>query len=540
MPVYNGLLIEFKPLEASAAVTLDLTAPAWSASTAIASSDVIGEQILTAPSVSPTTQVLSPTLRQVLLAPLISSTIGIPLGHIYDAGTIFFPLWSDTTTVPGGVVAGPLIAPLWVPTAAVQSGTVAGPLIAPAWAPTTAVQSGILAGPLVAPVWSSSTTVGIHKIGAFFFPALIASTVSIGLPTIALAQIVNPGVWSPSTQIALARAGVTISAPFIDSAVNIFNPELVGPLLAPTVNSTINIFAPQIRRVIEFATNIATGTTRGGDELILFGSGLDMSNCTPTYVNGTLNAGFWTDLSTNSGSVVENATAEAFQLSTGFTPNSVAGIRSTGVAGNLDIEILASSLTADSIIQSAAELALYVSAGTDFRLTALNGRIKLTVRENGMTNFDQVIATTGGRPQLRLLRVDNIVYVILGGKLITQASWVSTNCQIEIQTRNNTLRASQSVLRVSQYTRRPVVVFGDNPITDMIVINQDQAVATTPAKKIPGVVDIKLTGCSTTTDTLSSAFTYFLDPELPRVFNIPLGPRMTAISDSAVTGRING
>lgn len=538
MAIFNGYLVGFSPLEAGPGGPVTLTAPAWSTTTSVNNAQIQFDQSLTAPLIASTASVASPQINLEIFAPSIGSTAVVQTPFIGLAGLLDAPLIPSTVVIGAPIVAGPLTSDAWVETTQISNPIVAGPLTSDIWTATTQIPNPIVAGPLTADAWISSTAIGINQIGAFLFPGIIASTASVASPLIALKQILDAPAWSTSTSVDTPIIAVSLMAPFIASTASVGEPTLVGPLLAPLIQSTAQVLTPDIRRIIEFALDVTTGSTRGGEDIILLGSALDMSDCTPTYTNGTLDAGFWTDLSTNSGSVVEVASTQSLQFNTGITPNSVAGIRSNGLASDLDIEIQATSLVADSIIQSAAELALYVDANTDLRLTVLNGRITLTIRENGFTSLNQAIATTAGNPQLRLLRVGNEVSIFLGGRFVTKAFWVNTNCQIEIRARNNSVRASQVALRVSRYTRRPVIVFGDSPVTDVTVVSRDQAVATTPARKLPGVVDIELTGCSTVSDTIPSAFTYFLDPQLARVFNVPFGPRMTAISDPAVTGRV--
>lgn len=351
-------------------------------------------------------------------------------------------------------------------------------------------------------------------------PAWVSSTV-VPTPTISsgAAQILTPPAWVPST---------TVPATAV----------VAGPLTAPFIPSTAVVPSPTIGRISDFSITPNTGLTTGGEPLILFGSALDMSACTPDFSDGSLDPGFWTDLSTNSGEVLEVPAIQALRLNTGLTPNSIAGVRTVGFASDVDIEVLATVLIADPIIEAAFELALYVSADTDFRIIVLGDLVTLQVRENAQTLFDLPIATTGGNPQIRLRRVDDNVFVFLGGALITQASWVSTNCQIELIARNNATNESQAATRVSRFLRRPVVVFGENPLTGIEVVGTNQALAETPARNLPGPVDVRVTGCNTVGDTINAGFTYILDPALPRVFNIPDGARLTAISDPVVTGRI--
>jgi hypothetical protein len=289
---------------------------------------------------------------------------------------------------------------------------------------------------------------------------------------------------------------------------------------------------------VDFGISRTLGVTTGGENVTLFGSALDMTTCTPDFTDATLDPGFWTDLSSGSGEVLEVAASQALRLNTGVTAGSVAGVRTVQVASDVDVEVQAVVLVEDPLVQSAFELALYVSADTDFRISVLAGEVTLTVRENAQTLFNQVIATTGGSPQIRLLRVDENVFVFLGGALVTTASWVATDAQVELRARNSATSASQVATRVTRYLRRPVVVFADQPLTNIEVVSPDQALAVTPARNLPGPVDVRLTGCETTKDTIPSAFRYFLDPALARVFNVPTGPRITAISDRYVGGRV--
>ena len=371
------------------------------------------------------------------------------------------------------------------------------------------------------------------------FLGYLAPIETLGV-VVATEQTLTPPAWVPSTTVPTPQIVQTSLAPTLIGPTSTVPTTAVvaGPLIAPFIAATTSVPTPTIARFSDFQIIPDTGLTTGGEPLTLLGSALDMSACTPDLSDGTLDPGFWTDLSTNSGEVLEVPATRSLRLNTGLTPNSIAGLRTVEFASDVDIAVRASVLIADPVIQSPFELALFVSADTDFRILVQGDLIVLRVRENGQTLFEQPIATTAGNPQVRLLRVAENVLVFLGGAIITQASWVTTNCQIEFIAQNNATAESQAATQITQYVRRPVVVFDETPLTGIEVVGDRQALAETPARKLPGPIDVRVTGCDTLSDTLTNAFTYILDPALPSVFHIPTGARLTAISDPVVTGRI--
>lgn len=488
-----------------------------------------------APAWVPTTAIPTPALQpeQSLAPPAWSSTtqVGASSGALL-AGNLLGAPWSSTTVVNIPTAAGPLRAPGWSVSTTIPSGlSVAGALGVPGWAPTTAVRGARLAGPVTAPVWPVSTSVFTPAVAAPVVAPAWTPTTLVSTPTIDVAQVLTTPVWSATTTVTAPQLNRQVRPGAWASSTQVYSgASVVGPLAATRVNAATQVFTPGISRFVDFGLTPTFGLVTGGANLTLTGSSLDMGMCTPDFTDGTLDVGFWTDLSSGSGEVLEVASLQSLRLNTGVTAGSVAGVRTVLEAADLDIEVQATAL-----VGSTFELALYVNANTDLRLLLQGDDIILRVRENGLTSTDQVIGASGGSPLLRLLRVNSTVQVFLGGAFTVSASWVASFCRVELVTREST---GQSAVRVSRYLRRPVVVIDDTPLAGVEVVSSSQALATIPARTLPGTLDVRLTGCDTGSDTLANAFTYVLDARRSQLFDIPNGARLTTLSDPVLTGHI--
>lgn len=370
-------------------------------------------------------------------------------------------------------------------------------LSVPAWSPSTNVPTPALVfdQTITAPAWSAST--------------------SVPTPTITSEQDVVAPPWSSSTSVPTPTIALT---------------DIV--LAAPPWSASTSVPTPSIDEVVDVQVTPARGRNTGGDVVFFLGSQLDMSGCLPNLTDGALDPVFWTDLSSGSGVVTESAASQTLTLNTGSTGGSVAGVRTSAVATDVDVEVQASTLVEDSASISALELALFVDASNQVRLTVAQGNVTLRVVAGGLTNFESVVAATGGTPRLRLLRAASEVWVFCGGRLITTTAWVSTDCRIELRCANNASVTSQSAARINRYIRRPVVLFEGRPVLDIELVNDQLARGSTPARPLPGQVDIDITGCGTMQQTLTNGFEYFLDPRFAST------GRAVAVSDTTVSGRV--
>lgn len=543
MATFVGKIIQFRPVQV-AGVGATLLAPTWTRTTLVIPGVVVFDRVLTPPVWTASTAVPSSSVVGLsVLAPSWVASTNVPsAASIGDLGDVSAPEWAPSATVFSALsLSGPLIAPSWTRSTGVRSSSLAGPVTAETWTPSSIVFStAVAAGPITVPTWVTSTRVRQPFVGALLQAQVVSPVTEVFTPTALLARSVSVPPWVPSTSIP-TPAGLVPSLvvpAWVESTFVPAGVALGGPASAPRVESTSEVFAPDIRRDVDFSISQVTGATTGGQRVVLSGSALDMSACTPDFSDGSLDSSFWADISSGSGEVLEVSAAQALRLNTGISPGSVAGVRTVRAASDIDVEVQATVLVEDAQVLSAFELALYVSGDTDLRLSVLAGQVTLSVREGGKTLFDEAIATSGGSPQLRLLRADENVFVFLGGALVTVASWVTLDAQVELRVRNSPTLSSQAAARVSRYLRRPVVLFAAQPLTDIQVAGRNQAQAVIPARSLPGPVDVRLTGCDTVSDTLPAAFRYFLDPSLARVFGVPGGARITAISDPYVSGRI--
>lgn len=505
-----------------------LVAPPWTPSTAVPDlADVLpGEVTLVAPPWSVSTTVFTPAVAGEMLVPPWTPTTVVPVPHI--AADIVAPPWSPTTSVPVPTISAEygLVAPPWSISTEVETPYVWPEMIAPPWNPTTTVPIPAVDGNVTAPPWNPTTTVPVPIISTevtLVAPPWNPST-TVPVPTIRLEEFVVAPPWNPTTTVPVPTVSGGLVAPPWNPTTTVPGPTVIlaGPLIAPPWNPTTTVPIPTIARFVDLRLTPPRGRNTGGEHVDFVGTLLDMSNCMPTLTDGVFDSSLWTDISSGTGVVQEIGASRSLRLSTGVTAGSTAGVRDINQAADVDIEVEG---------RGVFDLALYADASNELRLSCTPGVITLSGTVGGATVIDQPIAITGGSPKLRMLRTWSDVRIFLGGQELLVAAWTDALCRVEVSVQNDATADGEVSALITSYKRRPVVIFDRNPVVDLELVSMTRARATTPARDLPGVIDVLITGCTTIQDVIPNGFEYYLDPRFASVRT------SVAVSDLTVSGQ---
>lgn len=286
------------------------------------------------------------------------------------------------------------------------------------------------------------------------------------------------------------------------------------------------------------------GPLEGGTQVrIVSAAILDMSACTPDWTDGVLDAGFWTLINTGTGSVAEVPLLGELRLDTGTTAGSVAGVRTSATEDDIDIEVsgVAIENTAPAGATSCVfELALIESADTSFRLIAEQSRgvssVRAIVTVNGGVTFNQIISERTSGATLRLQRFGSRVFAFVAGQVRMDATWQPGTAQIELRAASDATFGGRIVSRIRNWTRRPVILFGSEPLRDIIVRRASLIEGSTPPQILPDVVDVVINGCQGAQGTEIDGFEYLLSPGIV-VFN-QSGATVTTVRDLILRGQV--
>lgn len=348
---------------------------------------------------------------------------------------------------------------------------------------------------------------GIRDIGAYETlstvitnAGAIVSTEAHGTPTVKADWIVtNAGA------IASSEAFGTPLVVLAIHAVGIASVEAFG--LPKIENFGVLITAP------------TTGLITGGTEVIVAGSGIDMSALSDDFEDGVLDAGKWTAVIVGGGVVSE--IGDALELIT-VAGADRAGVRAVTAAAAVDAraDYAARSITFGAATEAVtAGLGLYVGAADDLWLEVLETRrgtkrARVTARVGGVTTWTRETALGSGSfsGQLRVLRVGGAVACEVSGTEVAALGWLSTNAQPE-------LRAGGAVLRsgVTSFARVPVVTFAGEVASLSEVVSPARVHLWTPAGRVSGAAQTLVYGEALTAVAIPDGFIYTLDSRVPVV-----------------------
>jgi hypothetical protein len=293
----------------------------------------------------------------------------------------------------------------------------------------------------------------------------------------------------------------------------------------------------------EPAITPSEGPLAGGTEVTIVTTAADMAGCSDDFSDGVIGS-LWSDISSGSGSAVEQSLDQQIVLDTGLTPGSVAGLRTVARPLNVDVEATFVKLPTTTIAPletsevTIAKLALVVDdtpgQETDFVIRVETNRtvrtFHLQIRQNGQYMADQSLIIGQSFPDdatsvvLRLLRAGSRVVVFRNRSLLLTADWIPTSAQVEMSVANDAVDVSQAIVAVRSYKRLPVVEFGTEPMVTTTFQRATRIVGQTPPAQRcadPAVVDVRVTGCGNTQATKQDGFTFTLNSELIRFLDGP-------------------
>lgn len=322
---------------------------------------------------------------------------------------------------------------------------------------------------------------------------------------------------TPRQAISLLRAdNVTLS----DAAAGAFH---FGKTIADSVSLADSLTSGMNLNAL-LSRGAFSGGLAGGTAVSLTGALLDTADCSDAFTATTVDSGFWTDLSTGSGTV-SGLGGRGLRIDSGRTPGSVAGLRTVDTLGNLDVTLdLRSTVrttprAAQVVVGTSA---LQVDAGTRVELRVLANResvlLQITATVGGTTTVAQtiVLAPAFAGPialGFRWLRWGRRVIGFLNGARYIDTTWSSAACHLELRVANDATDVARATSTALAYTRFAAIAFGDEPVVDYLIRAGHHAVAQAPARALPGIVDIEAAGCNTT-QIAPAAFRYTTGDQL--------------------------
>lgn len=253
------------------------------------------------------------------------------------------------------------------------------------------------------------------------------------------------------------------------------------------------------------------GITLGGAAFAILNSGLSVASQVDSFPGGSL-SGAWTSASTGGGSVVVN---DGLFLNNGTVAGS-SSVTTAATYKNFDVTVLFQyDKTVEQFFPTNEITYLRVRAKIDannhFTLAhiwnpAKGPEIRVSVTTSGVTSI--VTGDTGraSARALRLIRYDGRMQAYAGSVLLADFhGWRTDTVSIEL--------ASESILspvplstEVILYQPQLMVTFGAE-IAPFVNSIANRIVGSTPAYKLPGIVEVKVHSTSSTV-SLGEVFTY--------------------------------
>lgn len=361
-------------------------------------------------------------------------------------------------------------------------------------------------------------------------PDAIPSTAVVHAPTVRLA--VYPDAIASTAAVPTAQIGQPLVVGNIASTAVVQTLiQLQQRLYPDCAVAPRAVYDPLVYRPADLRISPSTGSFRGGAGIALYGGQLDISDAQDDFSSGLL-APRWTDVSTGSGTVVEQATARVLAFDTGTTPGSTARVRST-TNTLLDVDVSCTfRRTLDQRVRGLGKNVygvLGLTTGTTKMELALvaEGRerfVILRMASSGVAEPEILLIpdtdppTALPRTTLRILRGQGQIVVFVGDAPVLRFESPNVAMAIEIGIENDATLATRTQAVVSEYLRRPVVVLGTEPIEDLRLVGRSQAYGTVPALNIPDdvAVDVLVTAVTGAPATLTAGFTYTIDIDLYR------------------------
>lgn len=297
------------------------------------------------------------------------------------------------------------------------------------------------------------------------------------------------------------------------------------------------------------AVSPETGSSKGGDDFIIKGSGFDPRQWDDLFDGGSLDTAKWTDISSGTGSV--STGAFRLQLDTGATAGSVAGIESTQTWGNTQGEIRVvvprfDTFPTTEVVLSA--LTLYVDANNYAVAKLTMGKSLATLnlvcevyRGGALKDSKTFENWTRGLSVIKILRFDSVLWFIVNGSVVMRsAQFIQDAATFRISNANQAAAYDVQGVRIEHFYYRPYAVFGKEPVHDTVVVSDKRVRGIVPPSRdsryrgaaYAGLVDVGVVGVAYGAKV--DAFDYFFEGALNIINSVQSGVKMSMISDDQI------
>lgn len=437
-------------------------------------------------------------------------------------------------TFGAGILAGSIVG-IGIPTAeAFGVGIVAGSIVGVGIASSETFGTGVFAGPLIGVGIASEETSGS---GSMLYPLTgvsITSNEAFGIGSFSF-KLLGQGIASTASFGAGALGGPqTIFGVGIPSAEVISN----GVFSSESTNTLIG----------------STGTSAGGTFITILSPGIEMDEAQDTFGDGIVDPGLWSQITVGSGYIVEipdrpddTDAMGGLQLSSGRGVGGQAVLRGITTHGRFDAEATfhfgLSEVARGSPGSISTWLGAYVSGITYLRayveVTRATRKLRVTGIDGGIILFDSYVILdsriVNAAPTLRLLRAKDLVLIFMNGALVFERRWTSQSSSVEFGVMNDTIAGSIMTMSVSNYIRRPVIMFGDVPMTQFRFIGKGRVDGIVPAGDAVGLVTLHIEDFNREYD-LNESFIYTPAVEF-RAVGTGVNGSLVVVSDEAIRAR---
>ena len=320
-------------------------------------------------------------------------------------------------------------------------------------------------------------------------------------------------------------------------------PDMGGPkTIFPHGISSLELFGQPVIQGKFGRITPTEGPTSGAQKVSVLSPGIEMANSEDRFTSPTLRSDLWTFTSSGSGSltILPSQPRGILQLSTGMTPSSTSYIRFATPAQKFDIGVdvnlpVIGLRTGSGLVSFS--VGAYISSSTLFRasieITRNSEVLHVLSIENGQTKVDVSLPIQRVQAfNLRLLRVQEQVYVFLSGSLISVFPWTNLSASGEIGVLNDSSGTSNLIAAIAKYTRNPVIMFDTEVMKEVLFKSQGRLDGLTPPVKLPETVEI-LVATDTSEFPLDNTYAYF-EPINYRRVGVAGTTTLVSISDPKV------
>lgn len=398
----------------------------------------------------------------------------------------------------------------------------AGPVIAPGIPSEEAFGTAIVAGPIIA--------TGIPSEEAFGTPAISRTIQPTGIPG-------GEAFGDFTTSRTIPLEGIPSAEAF---GLSSFGTEQFVTLTGiPSAEAFgAHRIGPPVGRIAGGEEG-QRGPTTGGQEITLVGIGLDMLEAERAFPFGSIDAGLWvTDVA--SSAQVRALPNRSVALYTGLGVDSFGALRTVRTQTRSDVSVrmdltLRKFKTGTS--SGSMFLGAYANASSHFRVhvdvTRTTVQLRMTSTVNGSVIAESIVPLkSASSVTLRLLRDGGTVYTFLNKRLVRTHRWTTVAAATEFGVRNDSSGAANIWATVSEYERRPVILFDRVPMRDIRFRGRGIVTGVTPAKDRPGLVTL-LAETHLGEHTFSQQYEYFAATDY-RLLGTEGGKSLTVVSDTAV------